>query len=104
MNYNEAIERIARYVGNDNYTREHQEACKMAIAALKAQAHPTSSWDQNVSHSTKVCPRCEGDTSVVNCRMNGQGMVKRDRKCLCCGYRYQTLETLYYDAPREARE
>lgn len=37
MTREKAIEHFERYVNNDCYTKEHQEACRMAVAALQNQ-------------------------------------------------------------------
>lgn len=42
MDRSEAIKKLERYVGNECYTDEYQEACKMAIAALQEQER--SGW------------------------------------------------------------
>jgi hypothetical protein len=44
----EAIKRLSKYVNNRFYTIEHQEACAMAIAALREQ-----------EERSKACPYCD---------------------------------------------
>lgn len=38
------------------------------------------------------CPKCKGQTAVVDSRPMGNG-VRRCRKCLACNHRFSTLET-----------
>lgn len=49
MTREEAIKHFESYVGNECYTANHQNACKMAIAALRAQQTPVkldrSRWE-----------------------------------------------------------
>ena len=44
----EAIKHFAHYIGDECYTAKHQEACAMAIAALRAQqdqeSKPLNGW------------------------------------------------------------
>lgn len=37
------------------------------------------------------CPYCGEDTKVVDCRRNGETVVRR-RKCLVCGKTFKTKE------------
>ena len=39
------------------------------------------------------CPICGGSTSVINSRTPTNDIVKRRRKCMVCGYRFNTVET-----------
>lgn len=49
MTNEEAIERLSPYVDNECYTAEHQEACRMAISALREQ-----------EERSKGCEFCKG--------------------------------------------
>ena len=40
------------------------------------------------------CPICDGSTSVINSRTPTNDIVKRRRKCMVCGYRFNTVETV----------
>lgn len=42
--------------------------------------------------SVRTCPECGGDTIVYDSRPTVTGDVVRNRKCLSCGYRFQTRE------------
>jgi transcriptional repressor NrdR len=49
----------------------------------------------------QVCPKCDGDTGVIDTRPYKDG-VRRRRECQECGYRYSTVEysVEYLDALR----
>lgn len=64
MTREEAIKHFAHYIGNECYTAKHQEACAMAIAALRAQqdqeSKPLNGW---ISVKDRL-PRC-GDKVII---------------------------------------
>ena len=62
----EAIERLSAYIGNSCYTVEHQEACYMAIAALREQEQ--SQW---ISVKERLP---EDDVDVLTRRATGMGV------------------------------
>jgi transcriptional regulator NrdR family protein len=39
-----------------------------------------------------TCPVCKKKTKVVDSREMISGSVWRRRECLCCGYRFNTME------------
>lgn len=41
----------------------------------------------------RVCPKCGGATAVIETRGTSDELVRRRRKCVCCGYRFSTVET-----------
>ncbi len=38
------------------------------------------------------CPKCGGDTAVIDSRLTTYNRIRRRRKCKECGYRFSTLE------------
>jgi hypothetical protein len=69
MTREEAIKWLSRYVGNDGYTDEYQEVCRMAIAALREQ---DSNANQHVSNTSNALEsfnqKTEADT-VKGCKL-----------------------------------
>lgn len=59
MSREEAIKHLNSYIGNDCYTDFHQEVCKMAVAALRAQPAKLdrSRWEG--------CEWCENTGAVI---------------------------------------
>jgi len=42
------------------------------------------------------CPKCEGETAVIDSRLRMRSNeIRRRRRCKECGHRFSTLETLY---------
>lgn len=39
-----------------------------------------------------LCPKCKGATTVYDTRHKPDGSTKRNRECLCCGFRFRTVE------------
>ena len=40
-----------------------------------------------------LCPKCKGGTTVYDSRPKKDGITKRYRECLYCGYRFKTVES-----------
>ena len=57
MTIEEAIKHFESYVGNECYTANHQNACKMAIAALRAKQGPAKPGRSLLDG----CDCCKGD-------------------------------------------
>lgn len=59
MSREDAIKHLNSYIGNDCYTDFHQEVCKMAVAALRAQPAKLdrSRWEG--------CEWCENTGAVI---------------------------------------
>ena len=43
------------------------------------------------------CPKCGGQTTVIDCRMSPDNTFRRRRKCLECDGRFSTKEVLAED-------
>lgn len=46
-----------------------------------------------VRESNVICPKCQSKSKVYNSRPKGD-TIRRNRKCLTCGHKYNTLEIL----------
>lgn len=59
MTREEAIKHFESYIGNECYTHSHQEACRLAVAALRAQPAKLdrSRWEG--------CEWCENTGAVI---------------------------------------
>lgn len=96
MTIEEAIKHFAHYIGNECYTAKHQEACAMAIAALRAQqeqeSKPLNGW---ISVKDRL-PETDGIYIVCDRRINGKPWIHesgfRKASSLWC-----VLHGLYYD-------
>lgn len=44
-----------------------------------------------------ICPRCKGEKDIVTNSRDRVFFIRRRRECLCCGFRYTTLELLAKD-------
>jgi hypothetical protein len=52
----------------------------------------------DVPRSGMVCPKCDGDTGVLDTRPRMQNkQLRRRRKCLSCGHRFSTYEVAAED-------
>ncbi len=60
MTREEAIKHFESYIGNECYTHSHQEACRLAVAALRAQQAPAK-LDRSRWEGCRFC----GDEEVV---------------------------------------
>ncbi|WP_418461870.1 hypothetical protein [Frisingicoccus sp.] len=40
------------------------------------------------------CPKCNGETRIINSRLKEWNEVYRRRKCLGCGFRFSTMERI----------
>lgn len=40
------------------------------------------------------CPECDGSTTVMETRIKKDGSIRRRRKCLECGNRFTTIESI----------
>lgn len=49
------------------------------------------------------CSKCGSDTKVLETRANEDGLPKRRRECLSCGYRFNTLEIEENPKPRQEK-
>ncbi len=47
------------------------------------------------------CRLCGGNAVVIDTRTTKDGHIRRRRKCLICGYRYNTLEVILYDGKEQ---
>lgn len=70
MTREEAIKHFEPYIGNECYTDYHQEACGMAISALRAQQAPLdrSRWEgcdycTHNKDNVELCPMLSHDES-----------------------------------------
>lgn len=41
-----------------------------------------------------LCPKCGGDTGVVDTRPTANNTIRRRRTCIACGHRLTTFETI----------
>ena len=48
--------------------------------------------DKTVTAARK-CPKCGGDSRVYGTRETQSGQIRRNRKCVNCGFKFITLET-----------
>ena len=47
--------------------------------------------------SARRCPKCGGDSTVIDTRERLNSDIRRRRKCLSCGYRWSTVERMEKD-------
>ena len=43
----------------------------------------------------RICPKCSGETIVIESRGTADELMRRRRKCVDCGYRFSTVETFF---------
>lgn len=54
-----------------------------------------------------TCPVCNGDTKVIDSRLNGNDTVKRRRECKVCKFRFNTYEIdedLYFNLIKKEKK
>lgn len=104
LTLDEAIGHISQCVGTELCSPECEAAFGMAVAALREQKRREDARNSVNTHSVRFCPKCNGDSIVYNSRPTQSGCFRRDRKCRDCGFKYRTLEMLFFDAPVEVQE
>ncbi|MBR5948241.1 MAG: hypothetical protein IKZ82_06280 [Clostridia bacterium] len=55
----------------------------------------------NTRRGVKFCPVCGGRSTIYDCRTRYNGIVRRGRRCLVCGFNYRTVELLEDDGGKE---
>lgn len=50
------------------------------------------------------CLECGGETAVIDSRRGDGGIMSRRRKCVKCGYRFTTVETVLEREPPKPKE
>lgn len=88
MTIEEAIKHFAHYIGNECYTAKHQEACAMAIAALRAQqdqeSKPLNGWISvkdrlpEAEEEVLVCTNRNGFKIITNAMYEDGKMTTED--------------------------
>jgi hypothetical protein len=96
------------YVSAGRYTEggaARAQGCNLGMLLHERQGVSTSEDDERVRGMAKaagslfICPSCGEEGCIAVCTRHHHGMVKRNRACKRCGYRFITTET--WEFPKE---